>query len=221
MRSAGNFNSEWGYLAPVPSFMRTLRVVLVATAIGATAGAAVVLSLIDRPVAEHDRTASISAHAIVTSAQAAPAAAVPAPSSATAALAAPVSATRAVPTTVAATAQAQPAAPGAPQVKSPAALPQVAMEPPPVVTPPTQAAPKVTPAVMPQAAIQRQTSSAPPQASVAIDFIGFGKLRRSWRHGSGPETGFRICLAVGAVRNRSCACGIDRPGPDPAADDPG
>ncbi len=73
MRSAGNFNSEWGYLAPAPSFMRTVRVVLVATAIGATAGAAVVLSLIDRPTtAEHDRTASITAHAIVTSAQAAP-----------------------------------------------------------------------------------------------------------------------------------------------------
>ena len=111
MRSAGNFNSEWGYLAPVPSFMRTLRVVLVATAIGATAGAAVVLSLIDRPAAEHDRTASITAHAIVTSAQAAPATAIPPPSSTTAALAAPVSATRAVPATVAATAQAQPARP--------------------------------------------------------------------------------------------------------------
>ena len=90
MRSAGNFNSEWGYLAPAPSFMRTARVVLVATAIGATAGAAVVLSLIDRPAAERDKTASITAHAIVTSAQAAPATAIPAPSSATAALAAPV-----------------------------------------------------------------------------------------------------------------------------------
>ncbi len=67
MRSAGNFNSEWGYLAPAPSFMRTVRVVLVATAIGATAGAAVVLSLIDRPSVDHDGTASIAAHAIVTS----------------------------------------------------------------------------------------------------------------------------------------------------------
>ena len=122
MRSAGNFNSEWGYLAPVPSFMRTVRVVLVATAIGATAGAAVVLSLIDRPTtAEHDRTASITAHAIVTSAQAAPAAAAPAPSSRTAALAAPVGVTTAVPATGAATAQAQSPAPGAPQVKPPVA----------------------------------------------------------------------------------------------------
>jgi hypothetical protein len=76
MRSAGNFNSEWGYLAPAPSFMRTVRVVLVATAIGATAGAAVVISLIDRPAGEG--TASLAPRAIVTSAQAAPLMAVPA-----------------------------------------------------------------------------------------------------------------------------------------------
>ncbi len=97
MRSAGNFNSEWGYLAPAPSFMRTARVVLVATAIGATAGAAVVLSLIDRPASERDKTASITAHAIVTSVQAAPAMATPAPDSASGALAAPVKVTTAVP----------------------------------------------------------------------------------------------------------------------------
>ena len=42
MRFAGNFHPEWGYLAPAPNFMRTARVVVVATAIGATAGAAVV-----------------------------------------------------------------------------------------------------------------------------------------------------------------------------------
>lgn len=72
MRSAGNFSPEWGYLAPVPSFMRTLRVVLVATAVGATAAAAVVLTLVDRPTGDADRTAAV-AHAIVTSVQAAPA----------------------------------------------------------------------------------------------------------------------------------------------------
>src|SRR5579863_9302988 len=106
MRSAGNFNSEWGYLAPAPSFMRTARVVLVATAIGATAGAAVVLSLIDRPSAGRDRTASIAAHAIVTSVQAAPAAVPAAPHSTTATLAAPVGTTIAARPVVAATAQA-------------------------------------------------------------------------------------------------------------------
>jgi len=45
MRYAGNFHPEWGYLAPAPNFVRTARVVLVATTIGATAGAGVVFSL--------------------------------------------------------------------------------------------------------------------------------------------------------------------------------
>src|ERR1700675_1668783 len=71
MRSAGNFNPEWGYLAPAPSFMRTARVVLVATAIGATAGAGVVLSLVDHPAADGEKM-SVAAHAIVTAVQAAP-----------------------------------------------------------------------------------------------------------------------------------------------------
>jgi hypothetical protein len=65
MRSAGNFSPEWGYLAPAPSFARTARVVLVATAIGATAGAGVVLSLMDRS-GEPEKTPP-AARAIVTS----------------------------------------------------------------------------------------------------------------------------------------------------------
>jgi hypothetical protein len=64
MRSAGNFRPELGYLAPVPSFARTVRIVLVATAIGATAGAGVVLSLVDRSP-QPERT-SVAARAIVT-----------------------------------------------------------------------------------------------------------------------------------------------------------
>lgn len=89
MRSAGNFGPEWGYLAPAPSFMRTARVILVATAVGATAGAAVVLSLVDRPVAEANRT-PFAARAIVTSVQAAPAVAVaPSPAAPIAAIAVP------------------------------------------------------------------------------------------------------------------------------------
>src|ERR1700757_3002299 len=60
MRYAGNFHPEWGYLAPAPNFMRTARVILVATAVGATAGAGVVFSLIGRadtetPVAARTR----------------------------------------------------------------------------------------------------------------------------------------------------------------------
>jgi hypothetical protein len=52
MRHAGNFNPEWGYIAPAPNFLRTARVFVVAAAIGATASAAVVFSLMDRSPAE-------------------------------------------------------------------------------------------------------------------------------------------------------------------------
>jgi len=52
MRFVGNFNPEWGYLAPAPSFIRTVRIAVVAAAVGATAGAAVVFSLADHPAAE-------------------------------------------------------------------------------------------------------------------------------------------------------------------------
>ena len=45
MPFGGNFHPEWGALAPAPSFVRTARIVAVATAIGATTGAGVVLSL--------------------------------------------------------------------------------------------------------------------------------------------------------------------------------
>ena len=69
MRSAGNFSPEWGYLAPAPSFTRIARVVLVATAIGATAGAGVVLSLLDRP--SEPKKSPVAARAIVTSVRAA------------------------------------------------------------------------------------------------------------------------------------------------------
>jgi hypothetical protein len=65
MRSAGNFHPEWGYLAPAPSFMRSVRTALVATAIGAIAGAVVVVSLMSHPGA-NDNDSSIAAHALVT-----------------------------------------------------------------------------------------------------------------------------------------------------------
>ena len=52
MRHAGNFNPEWGYIAPAPNFLRTVRVLVVAAVIGAMASGAVVFSLTDRPVAE-------------------------------------------------------------------------------------------------------------------------------------------------------------------------
>jgi hypothetical protein len=66
MRHVGNFNPEWGYLAPAPSLLRTARVLLVATAIGAITSAAVIFSLIDRPAAE----TTIAARTLVLSAPA-------------------------------------------------------------------------------------------------------------------------------------------------------
>ena len=52
MRLAGNSSLEWGYLAPASSFVRAARAVVVATAIGAFAGAAVIFSLVDGPRGE-------------------------------------------------------------------------------------------------------------------------------------------------------------------------
>ena len=52
MHRAGNFNPEWGYLAPTPSFLRTVRLVAVSAAIAATASAVVVFALVRQPAAE-------------------------------------------------------------------------------------------------------------------------------------------------------------------------
>src|SRR6516164_8693579 len=86
MRYAGNFHPEWGYLSPAPSFVRTARVVLVAAAIGATAGAGVVFSLVGRADTETSVAArTLARPAEATSAQlnlpqpVAPAPATPAP----------------------------------------------------------------------------------------------------------------------------------------------
>jgi hypothetical protein len=48
----GNFHPEWGYFAPAPSFIRRARVVLVAAAVGATAGAGVGFSWVSHPATE-------------------------------------------------------------------------------------------------------------------------------------------------------------------------
>ena len=127
MRFAGNFHPEWGYLAPAPNFMRTARVVIVATAIGATAGAAVVLSLAERSapgaVADAGKTLVV-VHSLVQPAEAAAparspvAAATPAPvivPVATAAPAAPVA--PAAPAKM--QAGVQPSAPASPQANAP------------------------------------------------------------------------------------------------------
>ncbi len=52
MRNTANFHPEWGYLAPTPIFIRTMRVVVVATAVGATVGAGVGFSWVSHPTTE-------------------------------------------------------------------------------------------------------------------------------------------------------------------------
>jgi hypothetical protein len=48
MRQAKHLHPEWGFLAPHPSFSRTIRICVIATIVGATAGSGVILSLADR-----------------------------------------------------------------------------------------------------------------------------------------------------------------------------
>jgi len=107
MRFAGNFHPEWGYLAPAPNFMRTARVVVVATAIGATAGAAVVLSLAERSapgaMADAGKTLVV-VHSLVQPAEAAAPAMAPVAAAAPALVVAPIA-------TAAPTAPVAPAAP--------------------------------------------------------------------------------------------------------------
>ena len=52
MPQAMNFHPEWGCLAPAPSFLRTMRTVLVATAVGLIAGGGVVFSLAGQSVGQ-------------------------------------------------------------------------------------------------------------------------------------------------------------------------
>ena len=68
MRRAGNSQLQRGYLPPEPSFFRTAYIILVATAVGATASGGVVLSLVDRST---DRT-SVAPGALAQSTQFAP-----------------------------------------------------------------------------------------------------------------------------------------------------
>lgn len=160
MRSAGNFNPEWGYLAPAPSFMRTARAVLVATAIGATAGAAVVISLIDRPADDAGKARSITAHAIVTGVQAATAPTTPPAAAAAASVAAPISLTATAAPAVAAAPAASVAAPIASAATStalPAVQPQspavrvMLPSPPQVATHPAHATAMQSAAIVPAA----------------------------------------------------------------------
>lgn len=63
MRNARKPHPEWGYLAPAPSVFPVVRNALIASVIGAIGGAAVVISLIERPVS-NEGNASIAVHAV-------------------------------------------------------------------------------------------------------------------------------------------------------------
>ena len=156
MRSSGNFSPEWGYLAPAPSMLRTLRVVLVATAVGATAGAGVVLSLVDRSTGNVDKVA-VAAHAIVTSAQAASAQESPAVNTVTAPLAA------AAPAVAQTRSESKPNVAVAVPAQS-AALPSPQVQTPQVQASQVQAAPAM---LQPDQAAQPATGAAALQASTA------------------------------------------------------
>ena len=151
MRFAGNFHPEWGYLAPAPNFMRTARVVVVATAIGATAGAAVVLSLAERSapgaVADAGKTLVV-VHSLVQPAEAAAPAATPVATTTPATVTAPI-------------ATAAPVAPAAPP-KAQASAPITRQ---PSAPPVTASAQPIAPPPAPSNSRAVSTSAAP--ASVA------------------------------------------------------
>ena len=67
MRYNASFHPEWGYLAPAPSFIRTVRMVVIATAVGAAVGAGVGFSWIG-----HGAESSVAARTLVRPMKAAP-----------------------------------------------------------------------------------------------------------------------------------------------------
>jgi hypothetical protein len=158
MRFAGNFHPEWGYLAPAPNFMRTARVVVVATAIGATAGAAVVLSLAERSapgaVADAGKTLVV-VHSLVQPAEAAAPAVAPVATATPAPVIAPI-------------ATAAPVAPAAPPKAQASVQPTPASAPitrQPSAPPVTASAQPIAPPPVPSDSRAVSTSAAP--ASVA------------------------------------------------------
>jgi hypothetical protein len=181
MRFAGNFHPEWGYLAPAPNFMRTARVVVVATAIGATAGAAVVLSLAERSapaaVADAGKTLVV-VHSLVQPAEAAAPATAPVAAATPAPVVAPiVTAAPTAPVAPAAPAKVQaniqPSAPASPPVTRQPSAPPVAANAQPIAPPPapsesrtvsTSAAPASVAALSESPPV---TEASPPPASNA------------------------------------------------------
>jgi hypothetical protein len=64
MSNIGNFNPEWGYLAPKPGFIRSTRVALATGAMGIVAGMAVAVALVAQPTADVSVAARTMAPAV-------------------------------------------------------------------------------------------------------------------------------------------------------------
>ena len=223
MRLSGNFHPEWGYLAPVPSVMRAARVVAVATAIGATAGAAVVLSLADRPapvMAAGAGQTLIVVHSLVQPAEASVPAAPAVPVASATPAAEPVAA--AAPAPVIAAVLAMPAAPakaeapiqaklqiGAPlpvQASAPSAPPSVTAtieSPPAILLPPAASEPAVAeaapvapePSAAQTAAAKKHDAMRPPLA------VGAAPKRKPAESGLAPI--FRRLFSAHAGNTRA------------------
>ena len=202
MRLAGNSQPEWGYMVPAPSFARTARIVVVAIAIGATAGAAVVLSLVGRSAdAEADAG---KAPVVVRTAllPAAPAGAAAETSERVAGTTAPTPSP--VMTPAAATASAPPAQPV--QVHAPdsvAATPSIATDPPASAVKAEAPAAVATPPEVKSgtdgrasvAALDPSTNAATPaqtaEDAAATDAEAAQKKTAKKRHVAGPYDGRR------------------------------
>lgn len=206
MRSGGNFHPEWGYLAPAPSFMRTARIVAVATAIGATAAAAVVLSLAGTSgtglVAADGGKSLVVVHSFVQPAEAAPVvarqAAVPPD------LAAPVTVPPPAPAAVSAVPNAQASvqptnsnllpSPSAAQISPPAASESHSVSTP-AVPASVAALAEVPPATDVSPATAAQVTFAPDQTGAAKDG---GKKQRSTDQA--PQRGTQVAAVPAKKR---------------------
>ena len=202
MPFGGNFHPEWGALAPAPSVMRTARIVAVATAIGATAGAGVVLSLAGSSGAFGPQASSEAAsdkpfvivHSLVQPAEAAPVTVQPAPSSVAAAATVNVPAIAPAPVNAAATSGVAPAPTAAPtNVQRPSAgpaLPPAAAQ---ASTPvPSDSHTASTPAVPASVAAlaeippatESSPAAAPDVATFTLDQTGAQKIGSKKLHGT-------------------------------------
>lgn len=196
MRSAGNFHPQWGYLAPAPSFLRGARIVLVATAVGATAGAAVVVSLLGRPGADADN--SIAAHALVSGPVSAAAGATGTPAPIAAAPASPLSAS---PSPDLSSASANSAAPGTSSdapAQSGAGVAAV-----PSTTPATESAPQTADTAESKPTVPAKRFAGKRHRTVSNESFRRWQGEDAWRKRRGRDNGFPPLFRLFSSRSGS------------------